>query len=323
MVVHTGDLLVVRRPVSGTLVCDNVAGTVGLRSAPRNQPVPCLQKPPEGILIGRNGRSIDSRTMAAGTELGFPVVLSPRLTKLLDPHPVLRWTTVGDAVSYKVTVRGGEGSWSITVPARPGSQTQEIVYPRQCAPDQKSDCAPPLRAGESYKLVVEANGRNSEEEDLPDLGFKLLTEEDAQKVRSKAEEINRLALAVSLKTRMLASLYANNGLNADAITTLESVPGSQPDPEAVRLLGDLYLKLKLTRRAEALYLNLLKPELVAQDIPAGRAITHQTLGEIYEALGNTQEAIKYYVEAVKIFRSLKDRKSIRRIKRRLAVLRRP
>jgi hypothetical protein len=323
MVVHTGDIIKVLHPVSGMLVCDNVQRMVVLSRTPRNQAVPCNNNPKEGILIGRNGRMIESTTMSDTTDTGFPVVLSPRSTKLFNARPLLRWTGVSNATSYKVTVRGNEGSWSTNVPAKPGAEIQEMVYPQACASDQNRDCAPSLQAGESYKLIIEANGRNSEEEDLPNLGFTVLTGEEAQKVRSRADEINRLALGEPLKTQMLASLYANKELNADAIATLEGVQISQRNPAVVRLLGNLYLKLGLTRRAEALYLNLLNANMVAQDTPAGRAITYQTLGEIYEALGNSQEAIKYYVEAASLYRSLKDQESANKIESRLSVLRTP
>lgn len=323
MVVHTGDLIKVNRRVSGTLVCDNVQAPVVLTSTPRNKPVPCKDKPPEGILIGRNGRHLDSNTMNDNLDVGYPIILSPRSTKLLNARPVLRWTTVADATSYKVIIRGDEGNWSTIIPAKSGSQTQELVYPQPCASGQKDGCAPPLKAGESYKLVVEANGRSSEEEDLPNLGFTLLTGDEIRQIQNTVAGFNRLALGNSLKIKMLASLYANNGLNAEAIRILEDVRLSQRNPEALRLLGNLYLNLSLTRRAEALYLNLLKLDLLAQDTPAGKAITHQTLGEIYEALGNKQQAVRFYIEAKNIFRNLGDRESASKIKSRLANLGRP
>ena len=322
MVVHSGDAIKVTHPVTASMVCDNVAGIVVLKSTPRNQPVKCLNKPTEGILIGRNGRLIDSRTMS-DMVFAFPVVLSPRSTKLLDPLPLLRWTTISKANSYKVTVRSSEGSWTTTVPAKPGSHTQEIVYPGSCAPNQTRDCAPPLKAGESYKLIVEANGRNSEEEGLPNLGFTLLTAEETRQVRQKTDGIKRLKLSESLKRYMLASFYAKNELNADAIGILEREAESQRSPAALRLLGDLYLKLSLAYRAEAVYLNLLSKNLTAQDTPAGKAITRHSLGEVYEILGNTQEAIKHYEEAGRLYRAVKNEDSRKLVESRLSDLRQP
>lgn len=298
--VHTGDVIKVTPESSGVLVCDNVQGRVTLRRTPRNQPVPCISKPPEGIIIGRNGRKQSSNTMSAA-DADAIIVLSPRSTRLMDARPVLHWTSLAEATAYKVTVRGEEGSWSVNVPAVPGRRTQELTYPPPCTPDQTTGCAPPLKPGHTYKLVVEANGRSSEEEDLPGLGFSLLSEAEAHSVRKQVEEIDRLPVAQRLKTYMRASVYLHHKLNSQAINLLQASPDTPRNPEAVRLLGDLYLNVALTREAEAQYLSLLKPPLVNLDTPAGAAVTSQTLGEIYEQLGNTVEAVKYYTEAQKLF----------------------
>lgn len=322
MVIQTGDLIMVTRPVVGTLVCDNVRTPVTLTNTPRNRPVPCRSLPPEGVLIGRNGRKIEGTTMGNTFGADFPVALAPRSTKLLNGRPLLRWTSVPGVTSYKVTVRGEEGSWSTSVAAGTGSQTQEILYPQPCASGQTKDCAPALKAGESYKLIVEANGRSSEEEDLPNLGFTLLTAAEVQRVQGASAQLRQLPLGKQLKTKMLASLYANNGLNADAIATLEGDQSALKNPEAVRLLGSLYLTIGLTRNAEALYLSLLQPGLAEQDTLSGQAVTQQTLGEIYERLGNRSEAVKYYIRAVLIFQSLQDADSANSLRSRLTDLQR-
>lgn len=316
-VVHTGDLIKVTPQSSGTLICDNVEGQVSLKTTPRNQPVPCEGKPPDGIIIGRNGRKLNGNTMGASEGTDAIVVLSPRSTRLLDARPVLRWTTLAEATAYKVTVRGDEMSWSVNVPAVVGSPTQEINYPPPCAQGQTTGCASPLTAGKIYKLVVEANGRSSEEEDLPDLGFGVLTEDEARRVREKVEAVNRMPVVGSLKTYMRASVYLHHRLNDDAIRLLKE---SAKNPDAVRLLGDLFLKVALTREAETQYLSLLKPPLANLDTPAGAAITFQTLGEIYEVIGNTPEAVKYYTEAKSRFLGLKDRPSADLVGGRLSEL---
>ena len=302
------------------LVCDNVAGEVKLRRTPRNQPVPCVGRPPEGVIIGRNGRKLNSTTMSEPPGADTLIALSPRSTRLLDARPVLRWTSLADAAAYKVTVRGEEESWSVSVPARPGSPTQELAYPPPCVAGQTAGCAPPLKPGQTYKLVVEANGRSSEEEDLPDLGFALLTEAEARSVRQKAEEIGRLPVTARVKTYMLASVYAHHRLNAEAIRLLRESPDTARNPEAVRLLGDLYLNTAMTREAEAQYLSLLKPPLANLDTPAGAAVTSQTLGEIYELLGNTSEAVKYYTAARKLFQDVGDKDATELVGGRLSNL---
>jgi len=318
-VVHLGDLIKVQAPVSGTLICDNVSEKVSLVATPRNQPVPCHSVPKEGILIGRNGRVIEGPTMG-DIGFAFPMILAPRSSILMDPKPILAWSSIPDAKTYKITIRGAQESWSVNVDAAPGKAIQEIPYPKTCDSQQSEQCAPVLKSGESYKLIVEAKGRSSEEEGLPGLGFSLVSPDKIEKLQARATNINHLEVDASLKVKMLASLYANNGLNSEAIQLLEKDRGSQSNPDAVRLLGDLYLTISLTRRAESAYLKLLEPSLANRDTRFGQALTRQTLGEIYESLGNKPEAIKYYQDAKSIFQTLGERESLDTIKNRLNAL---
>jgi predicted negative regulator of RcsB-dependent stress response len=319
MVVHFGDVIKVARPVTGTLICDNVTGRIVLNNTPRNQPVPCKGMPEEGILIGRNGRKLEGATMGDATGHDFPVVLSPRSTRIFNPRPVLKWTSIPDANTYQVIIRGDTNSWSSSVTAVPNSEVQQIAYPPECTNGQSIDCAPRLVPGQNYKLIVRANDRSSEEEDLPNLGFALLPLEEIATVRRAVEALQQSVLGDSLKRKMLASLYANRGLLADAIEVLEGYKRDR-NPEEIRLLGDLYLRIGLTRRAEASYLSLIDDSTANQDTPQGKAITHETLGEIYEALGNKQEAITHYSKARKMFIALKDSASIKKIQKRLLML---
>lgn len=320
MVVHLGDVLMVSRPVTGTLVCDNVSNRIALANTPRNQPVPCHSTPEEGILIGRNGRKIDGPTMGDTSGFAFPMVLTPRSTATLDKRPVLRWTLIPNAKTYKITVRGERDTWSVNVDAISGKATQEIVYPESCRAGQDTNCAPALRFGETYKVIVEANGRSSEEEGLPNMGFTLLSPEKAGGIQAVKQNIGELDLVTDLKIKMVASLYANNGLNADAIQLLEGDGPAQENPEAIRLLGSLYLKVGLMRKAEALYLKLIEPAIASRDTPIGQAVTAQTLGEIYEGLGNIGEATKYYLQAKAIFQSAKESSSLLTVENRLKAL---
>jgi hypothetical protein len=321
-VVYRGDLLIVRRPVTATLRCDN-SGNVPLKNLPRRQPVPCIASPSEGIFIGYRRRRVDP-TLSASLDTGFPQVVSPRATKLIERRPVLRWTTVGAATVYKVIVRGESGSWSVNVPASPsGDETQQITYPALCAAGvdaQPGSCAPPLKPGATYKLIVEANGRSSEDEGAPNLGFTLLTDETTAAVKTEAAKLVDAPLPEFLKVQMLASLYANRGLKMEAIEKLEGDPRTLQTPEAIRLLGGLYLTIGLTRKAELHYLQLLSPDLQARDTPDGLARTNFSLAEIYETLGSKEAAVKYYAEARRLFAALKDQETLAEIDRHLNAL---
>lgn len=54
----------------------------------------------------------------------FPILLSPRRTRVLDGHSVLRWTAVPGAGSYLVRIRGDGVDWSTNLDSR-----NELAYP--------------------------------------------------------------------------------------------------------------------------------------------------------------------------------------------------
>lgn len=320
MVVHKGDLLRVTRPVKATLICDNMTEPVALSSTPRNQPVPCSSIPESGILIGRNGRSLDSTTMGATARSDFPVIISPRSTKILNPRPILRWLSIPSTTTYRVTVRWADGSWSTTVQTKRGEKINALTYPAPCQLGENVECAPALTSLRSYKLIVEANNRSSEEEGLAGLGFSLISPETRIVVEHESTKINQLTLDDSVKTKMLASLYVNYDLNDEALRLLEQSVAVQEDPESIRLLGNIYLKIGFPVEAEYWYLKPREPALAANDSPVGQAVTNETLGEIYESLGNRTEAVRHYKAALSTFRRLRDRIMIAQITRRLTEL---
>src|SRR6266571_4931929 len=65
--------------------------------------VPCEGAQP---LLRRPDGSMINATRSWPSDGSFPMVLSPRMTKLLSPHPVLRWTPVKGTTDYQVIVRG-------------------------------------------------------------------------------------------------------------------------------------------------------------------------------------------------------------------------
>jgi hypothetical protein len=313
MRIRSGDLLKVQKEPRGTLVCDGVKGNVPLKNPPLLQPVPCQVKKDDIFRIGP-GRVVEGATMNDAADSSIPIVLSPRRTRLLGAHPTLRWRSVRGATRYRVIIRGPEGRvWSTTVNATPGAEAQEIIYPS--SPD-----TPPLQPGVTYKLIVEANDRSSDEEDEPGLGFTLLTADQALKVREAEAEIDKLKLAETTRRFLVASMYTNADLNYEAIMLLEACPETFNDPESLRLLGELYLYIGLIRKAEATYLKLFEPKLKEKDTDLGQATASRMLGQIYEALGSRAAAVQSFSEAKRLYQTLEDEKATLQINERLKIL---
>ena len=230
----------------------------------------------------------------------YPVVISPRKTKLLDPRPTLRWTAVPGVTSYRVSLQGT--AWRTTIDG-----ATEMAYP--------SD-APALKPGTAYRLVVEAGERSSAEEAGTGLGFTLLEAGEAEAVRAAEAQIRALGLAEAATRLLVANLYANHGLYADAIELLDPLADSG-EPAVSRLAGDLYLSIGLNRQAEESYLKALQLSEGASDVE-GQAAAHATLGNIYEALGSRAEAARHWQAAIAGYEQLGDQAKIAQLRALLA-----
>ncbi len=230
----------------------------------------------------------------------YPVVISPRLTKLLDPRPTLRWTAVPGETSYRISLQGTD--WSTTVDG-----ATELAYP--------SD-APALKPGTAYRLVVAAGERSSTEETGAGLGFILLEASEAEAVHAAEAKIRALGLADAATRLLVANLYANHGLYAEAIELLAPLTNAGK-PAVPRLVGDLYLSVGLNRQAEESYLQALRLSEGASDVE-GQAAAHATLGSIYESLGSRDEAARHWQAAIAGYEQLGDQAKIAQLRALLA-----
>ena len=296
--VRSGDLLKLEGSSKATVACTDLTiydVTGGISG------IPCLISQPTLVY----NRSLIRSTL--GSEPGsYPMVISPRKTKLLDPRPVLRWTPVQGVTSYQLTVRGPGVQWSKDVAAK-----TEFVYPTD---------AQALRPGESYTLEVIAGDHSSREEGMPGLGFKLLSTAEAQVLREEEKKIRDLHLEDVPTRFLIAQLYATQGLNAEAIEQLEGSPEALKEVAVQRSLGDLYLKIGLNRLAEEHYLQALKLSQKAGDVE-GQALAQHALGLIYDqALGNPEAAAPRLQDAVKWYQQLGDSRIVEEIQKQLAVI---
>jgi len=236
------------------------------------------------------------------------MVLSPRRTKLLSSFPLLRWTPVSGATAYLVGVRGPNLGWSSPV----GPVTQ-IAYPHS---------APPLKAGVDYKLIVETNGQRSDIEPGQGLGFAVLSPKDRKAVEKEQKRIEELMLPEGPTQFLRAYLYAKHDLNAEAIQQLESVSQTFHAAAVARLLGDLYLNIGLTRRAETSFLNSFGLSKDEKD-EEGDMLTHLILARIYaKAIGNKDSATQNLDAALAIAQQIGDDLTASQAKERLAELKR-
>lgn len=293
-VLHNGDLLRLDGAAQATVVCADLS----IASVPGGVGgVPCKVARP--VLVYDGSLVNPTRGIPSGD---FPLVVTPRKTKLLNPHPTLRWTPIAGATSYQVSVRGQGVSWSAEV-----SSGTDTAYPAD---------APALVAGATYKVVVAAGGRSSEEETLPGLGFTLLKPDEAAAVRDAEAKIRALGLPDEPTFLLQGNLYVSQGLYAEAIEQYAAISSTSQEPAVQRSLGDVYLTLGLNRLAEASYLQALERSEQANDVE-GQALAQYALGRIDEALGNVGEAARRLQKTQDLYRQLGDEKTVKAIQSRL------
>lgn len=295
-----GDLLQLEEHAKVKIVCSDLT-LHEVESARAG--VPCAAS---GSLLQRPDGSQINPTRAWTDDRSFPVVLSPRKTKLLSAHPLLRWTAVDGAAMYWVLVRGLGPDWAF----RAGSVT-ETVYP---------DNAPSLKPGVDYKLIVETGGRSSSDEPGFGLGFSLLDEDARKTVFKEEKRIVNLGLSSEATEFLIAHLYSTHGLKAEAIDRLERLSAKFKAAAILRLLADLYLETGVVRRAETLYLEALARSTEENDAD-GEMLIHLTLANIYEkAIGNRNSAGEHLKKALALATQVGDDKTVKQTANHLAGL---
>ena len=202
--------------------------------------------PPDGqVSIVSEGCGISSHSRPGGNDIfrprainnpNIPYIISPRNTKLLDNPSVLRWNSVEGVDRYQVRVTKLGFNWEIE------TNEAEAIYP-----DTEL-----LQPESHYWLIVETDERKSTDEEV--VGFTMLDEVTAQRVRETVAAIKSKDLGSAAETLTIAYLYWDYELNAEAIAILEREIAEDRESVAVdRLLGDFYRRVGLNRLARERY----------------------------------------------------------------------
>lgn len=243
----------------------------------------------------------------------FPVLVSPRMTNLLTPYPVIRWLPAKEATSYKVSVLQGPGEvWSTSV-----SNATEVQYPQE----PKFALVP----GKAYRVIISTDTHSSTEEKMPNYGFSLLLPDEVKRIKEAEAKIRGLHLPDTPTRLLVAELYANwvvpdtqdgKALNAEAIELLGSVADTK-EPAVARLLGNLYLTIGLNGRAEVSFVQALKLSVEAGDLE-GQALAQNALGRIFaKTRFNKDEAIQRLLKAKALYQSFGDTDSVVEVDREI------
>jgi hypothetical protein len=294
--VRNGDLLRLDPDSRATVICADLT----LHELPhvRYSGVPCSTTRPILVYKGVHISSVRGEDPE-----GFPTVLSPRRTRLLTSHPFLRWAPVADATSYRVTVHGTNPVWSSDVHG-----ATEMKYPEN---------APRLLPGVTYNLTVAVSGNPAENDLIPESGFTLLHENEAQVVIQAQAKIRSFGLPEIEAKLMIARLYAFYDLNAEAIDQLEIISKQVNEPVILQSLGELYASIGLNQIAKTYFLKALDLSKKVH-YAEGEAVANSALGKIfYEAFGNKSAAGQFLRQALSFYKDHGDTSTVRQLREEL------
>jgi len=299
-----GDLLDLGESSSAKVVCSDLT----LHDVPMGiGAIPC---PTSRVALQRQDGSLIRATRGWPNDGSSPILLSPRKTKLLSPYPTIRWTPVKGATTYHVSIRGLHFSWTSD-----STIATTLVYS-----DKTPRLKPGLEPGGDYKVTVVADGRGISDEPGFGLGFSIIGTKEKDIVFQERRQIEHFNLPDGPTRFLIAHLYANHGLNAEAIDLLEEISQTFKVAAAKRLQGDLYMKVGLPRQAEAAYLASLDLSKSEND-GGGQMLDRKALAYIYEQIvGNREAAYRQLEETLNLARDLGDDLTASQAARRLAEL---
>ncbi len=305
-----GDLLQVAEASQAVIFCPDKSKHEMSRGF---HPLPCRPSS-NGIALSYQGSDV-MPTRGEMKDTGIPRIVSPRNAKLLNARPTIRWMPLADANRYVVIVRSLNELWRKEVRINPDKQVSSankkpalkplsLAYPND---------APSLTFGEDYFLSVIANGRSSDEEQQPNLGFSLLPPEQAKQVRKEEKNIRALGLPGQSTQFIIAQLYATYGLNAEAIEVLDVLTRSTNISVVWGVLGDRYREIGLNRMAENCYDAAVRLAQQSKE-PEGEALARYALGRLYaEAFDNKEDSLQQLKIAKSLYQQLGDAQLVKQI----------
>jgi hypothetical protein len=284
---NKGDQIQLKNDSKATVLCGNLTSW----NVPSGAPVGLTNGCPD-ITEQILKRSDSGLAGTRGTSnSGIPYIIRPRATRILTTTPVFKWNSVPSAIWYSVQVRGEGVNWKVEVTGT------EVIFPKNLTliPDQ------------TYSFIVIADtGVSSADEDVPGLGFSLLSDSEQTRVKSDVARLESLKLSKEAGAFVQAQLYDEAGLTAEAIDTLEQLVAAGSRSSTVyKTLGDMYFRVKLPVSAEQNYSATLELSYFADDLE-GQAIAQVGLAKIRIGEGKTPEALTFLNQAEEIYQLLGD-----------------
>jgi tetratricopeptide (TPR) repeat protein len=221
-------------------------------------------------------------------------IISPTVGNLLPTNnrPNFSWQPETGAGNYFISIADFSGIiWDMET-----ADTQ-ITYPED---------KPPLEPNKDYVLTVETLINNTSKSG--EVNFRLLGEEEAEKVESAAAEVrNQNNLTAEEKVVKIAEIYEDKRLYTEAIALLNnSLNEGKISPEIYQTLGNVYREAGLSFLAESPYQTALE---LATNLEDKNAIAEAQVGvaRVKISENNFDEAISLLEKARANYREINNR----------------
>ena len=281
------------------IVCADL--TMAPELVERYSGVPCRKDTP--VILNRGGVFFGP-VRSSGQPSGFPMILGPRATRILNPAPTIAWTAVAGTTAYRVSILNTNWSTEVRGAIR-------VQYPKT---------APALVPNKDYRVTVVVTapaslaGLSSEAESQADLGFTVLPETQAKTVSDAKARIGAFNTSSLAKRFLTALIYSDNKLRYEAIGMLHSLWSELPEFAVAEELADLYRATGIDTEAAKWYAEASK--MAPNDEDRARAFE----GLAMASISDRAKAAEAAQQALLSFRKVGNEESVKRMERLLKIV---
>jgi tetratricopeptide (TPR) repeat protein len=255
------------------------------------------------LRVNHNSLELEGEAREAEGDYGnIPIIVNPRNTNLLESMPTVQWIEVPGAIEYVLELSGPTSFAPVTLKAESlACFADERTTPyRLCASEWGTEWQ--LAAGRRYFLTVSARLgiasplRRSQRSSLRILDTATATQLQGEISAIKARQLDPVTVDL-----LLAGLYAEHEVYAQAIPHFERVLAVQPAPVLAVTVGDAYRAIDLQRFAALAYRQALDGLDPGKDDPAVRAAAEFGLGMVEYRRMQFALAEPHFVKAVELY----------------------
>lgn len=300
--VFPGDLLRVDAGSVASVFCGDEAswegGPESLSDDGMEHGVPCQ--------AGRPPRPwTDIAALRSEDDVSRSYILQPRTTALLSDRPQVRWHEMVAGVPHVITVIADDGKDRAEVEAIGGV----MEWPASWSP---------LEVDATYLLRVCLEGETQEMESTrAGQGFWLLGTGEVEQIQVREERLRIQPLSSTAIDLLVAELYLNHGMRAEAITLLQGLADRDGKPAVWLSLGRVYLEIGVALEARGSFDQALMAAQASGELEA-EAEAHVGLGLSIRILGEDSLARDHFKTALELYEKIGDRETVEEVNQLLA-----